>query len=73
MLATMNIFFPPSVIFFLCVEALAFQGAAADENYLVPPAKLESAPYPEWAHYHWYCSLLVYCRVLYSSIVELTS
>ena len=58
MLATMNIFFPPSVIFFLCVEALAFQGAA-DENYLVPPAKLDSAPYPEWAHYHWYCSLLV--------------
>jgi len=22
-------------------------------GYLVPPASLTSAPYPEWAHYHW--------------------
>ena len=22
-------------------------------GYLVPPASLTSAPYPEWAHHHW--------------------
>jgi hypothetical protein len=25
----------------------------AYSEYVVPPARLRSAPYPEWAHYHW--------------------
>ena len=68
----MNIFFPSSVLFFLCVEALAFQGAA-NENYLVHPAKLKSAPYPEWAHHHWYCSLIAFCTVQQIAKVLATS
>ena len=45
----------------------------AYSEYVVPPARLRPAPYPEWAHYHWlancHCSFskLLLCRVWLSN------
>ena len=36
----------------------------AYSEYVVPPARLRSAPYPEWAHYHW----LAICRCSFSKL-----
>jgi len=43
----------PAILLLLLCHTIVGDYCGNAEEYVVPPAILDPAPYPEWAHYHW--------------------